>query len=281
MTDRVAFLGLGVMGYPMAGWLARKGHEVTVFNRTAAKAAAWCKTYGGRAAATPAAAAAEADIVFTCVGDDPDLRAVVLGPDGALAGMRAGAIFVDHTTASAGLAREIAAAGVERGIACLDAPVSGGQAGAENGVSGMASILGRVDMCSGAGLVYGARVFSPVQMVLDAELMELIAQFAEGYDFDADTFQLDAIDRVGPAGHFLDQDHTLVHMREFWRETFMDRRNWDTWEKEGRPDPRVAATAKAKEILATHEPDALPDGMEAELDAIMATYEAQALAEAS
>ena len=132
MGEKVAFLGLGVMGYPMAGWLSRKGHDVTVFNRTAAKAQAWVNEHGGKTAATPAAAAQAADFVFTCVGDDPDLRSVVLGTNGALAAMPKGAVFVDHTTASAGVAREIAAAGDKRGIACLDAPVSGGQAGAQN-----------------------------------------------------------------------------------------------------------------------------------------------------
>jgi 3-hydroxyisobutyrate dehydrogenase len=121
------------MGYPMAGWLSRKGHDVTVFNRTATKAHAWAKEHGGKVASTPADAAKAADCVFTCVGDDPDLRSVVLGADGALAAMRKGSVFVDHTTASAGIAREIAAAGDKRGIACLDAPVSGGQAGAQNG----------------------------------------------------------------------------------------------------------------------------------------------------
>ena len=129
----VAFLGLGVMGFPMAGWLARKGHTVTVFNRTAAKAERWCKEYGGRAAATPAAAAQGAEIVFSCLGDDPDLRAVAIGAGGVIAAMQRGAIFCDHTTASADVAREIAAAGRARGVQCLDAPVSGGQAGAENG----------------------------------------------------------------------------------------------------------------------------------------------------
>ena len=133
MGQRVAFLGLGVMGYPMAGWLRRAGHDVTVYNRTAAKAQAWVAEHGGTAAATPAAAVADVDFAFTCVGDDPDVRAVVLGSGGVLAGMRSGAVFVDHTTASADLAREIAAAGRARGIHCLDAPVSGGQAGAEQG----------------------------------------------------------------------------------------------------------------------------------------------------
>jgi 3-hydroxyisobutyrate dehydrogenase-like beta-hydroxyacid dehydrogenase len=133
MTEKVAFIGLGVMGLPMAGWLAKAGHAVTVYNRTRAKAEAWVARHGGRAASTVAEAAAAGDFVFTCVGDDPDLRAVVLGKGGVLDSMRPGGVYVDHTTASADIAREIAAAGNARGIACIDAPVSGGQAGAENG----------------------------------------------------------------------------------------------------------------------------------------------------
>lgn len=131
---KVAFLGLGVMGFPMAGHLAAKGgHEVTVYNRTAAKAAAWAAKFGGRTAATPAAAARDSALVFSCVGDDPDLREITLGADGAFAAMAADAIFVDHTTASAGIARELHAAAAARGVHFIDAPVSGGQAGAENG----------------------------------------------------------------------------------------------------------------------------------------------------
>ncbi|MFO7286684.1 MAG: NAD(P)-dependent oxidoreductase [Gammaproteobacteria bacterium] len=133
MTLHVAFLGLGVMGYPMAGWLSKAGHRVSVYNRTAEKAERWAAEHGGRKAASVAEAVEDADFVFTCVGDDPDVREVVLGPDGALTAMRKGAVLVDHTTASATLAREIAAAGAERGIGCLDAPVSGGQSGAEQG----------------------------------------------------------------------------------------------------------------------------------------------------
>jgi len=130
---KVAFLGLGVMGYPMAGHLARAGHRVTVYNRTSAKAEAWVKEYGGASAATPAAAAAGAEFVFACVGNDDDLRSVVLGEQGAFAGMAAGAIFVDHTTASAEVARELHAAARSSGLHFVDAPVSGGQAGAVNG----------------------------------------------------------------------------------------------------------------------------------------------------
>lgn len=131
---KVVFLGLGVMGYPMAGHLrTRGGHEVTVYNRTGAKANTWVNAFGGRAAPTPREAAADADFVFACVGNDDDLRSVVLGPDGAFAGMKAGAIFVDHTTASAGVARELQEKAAALGLDFLDAPVSGGQAGAENG----------------------------------------------------------------------------------------------------------------------------------------------------
>jgi 3-hydroxyisobutyrate dehydrogenase/2-hydroxy-3-oxopropionate reductase len=129
----VAFLGLGVMGHPMAGHLARAGHRVTVYNRTAAKAAGWVAEYGGESGATPFAAAKHADVVFTCVGNDDDLRAVTTGPEGAFAGMKQGAIFVDHTTSSAAVARELAAAAAEAGLAFIDAPVSGGNVGAEQG----------------------------------------------------------------------------------------------------------------------------------------------------
>ena len=133
MTD-VAFLGLGVMGSPMAGHLAsRGGHKVVVYNRTQAKAAAWVARYGGASAATPREAAAGRDFVLACVGNDHDLRSVVLGPDGAFAGMKNGAIFVDHTTASADVARELHAEAGRLGLGFIDAPVSGGQAGAENG----------------------------------------------------------------------------------------------------------------------------------------------------
>ncbi|MFZ9284561.1 MAG: NAD(P)-dependent oxidoreductase [Burkholderiaceae bacterium] len=131
---RVAFLGLGVMGFPMAGHLARAGHQVTVYNRSAAKAQAWAAEFGGASAATPREAASGADMVFCCVGNDDDLRAVVLGADGAFAGMKAGAVFVDHTTASADVARELYAAGKAQGLHFVDAPVSGGQAGAQNGL---------------------------------------------------------------------------------------------------------------------------------------------------
>jgi 3-hydroxyisobutyrate dehydrogenase len=135
MAASVAWIGLGVMGYPMAGHLAKKGgHPTTVFNRTAAKAEKWVGEFGGKQASSPAAAARGADFVFSCVGADNDLREVTIGPEGAFAQMKPGSVFVDHTTASADVAKELHAKAAERKIGFIDAPVSGGQAGAENGI---------------------------------------------------------------------------------------------------------------------------------------------------
>lgn len=133
MTSSAAFIGLGVMGYPMAGHLVKKGHQVTVYNRTKSKAEAWVKEHGGRFAESPAKAAAGADVVCLCVGNDDDVRGIVYGDHGALAGLAKGAVLVDHTTASATVAREIYKAAKDKGSAFLDAPVSGGEAGAKNG----------------------------------------------------------------------------------------------------------------------------------------------------
>ena len=143
---KIAFLGLGVMGFPMAGHLAKAGHDVTVYNRTAAKAEAWAAKHKGRAAATPAEAARGQDLVLACVGNDNDLRSVVMGDAGAFATMGKGAIFVDHTTASAEIARELDAEARSRGLGFIDAPVSGGQSGAENGQLGI--------MCGGDEATY-------------------------------------------------------------------------------------------------------------------------------
>jgi 3-hydroxyisobutyrate dehydrogenase-like beta-hydroxyacid dehydrogenase len=149
MAERVAFIGLGVMGAPIAAHLARAGHQVTVYNRSAAKATHWVEQHGGAAAATPKAAAADAAAVFVCVGNDDDVRAVTsTAPDGALHGMRAGAVLVDHTTTSATLARELAAAARARGVGFVDAPVSGGQPGAEKGTLTV--------MCGGEARDFGA-----------------------------------------------------------------------------------------------------------------------------
>lgn len=152
---RIAFIGLGVMGFPMAGHLQAKGHDVTVFNRTKAKAEAWTKRHGGKMALTPQSAAADADYVMTCVGNDDDLRQVVLGSDGIFAGMRQGAVAIDHTTASATIARDLDQQAKKRGFSFVDAPVSGGQVGAENGQLGI--------MCGG-----DAEVFAQAKPVLDS-----------------------------------------------------------------------------------------------------------------
>jgi 3-hydroxyisobutyrate dehydrogenase len=151
----VAFLGLGVMGYPMAGHLQSKGHKVTVYNRTAAKAEAWVKEHGGAMAQTPREAAEGAEFVMTCVGNDDDLRSVCTGTDGAFAGMAEGAILVDHTTVSAKVTRELAAAAAGGGLGYVDAPISGGQAGAENGALSV--------MCGGA-----QEDFDKAEPVIDA-----------------------------------------------------------------------------------------------------------------
>ncbi|MCF6368398.1 NAD(P)-dependent oxidoreductase [Rhizobium halophilum] len=153
---KVAFIGLGVMGFPMAGHLKQKGgHDLTVYNRTSAKAEEWVTKFGGAHAQTPAEAARDADFVFTCVGNDDDLRSVTLGETGALAGMKPGAVLVDNTTASAEVARELHEAAKEKGVEFIDAPVSGGQAGAENGVLTV--------MCGG-----DQAVFDRVKAVIDA-----------------------------------------------------------------------------------------------------------------
>ena len=151
---KTAFLGLGVMGYHMAGYLQKTGHDTTVYNRTAAKSEKWVVEFGGSKADTPAAAAESADIVFSCVGNDNDLRSVVMGENGALGGMKSGAIFVDNTTASAEVARELYAAAKERGVSFIDAPVSGGEAGAQNGALTV--------MCGG-----DADAFATAQPVID------------------------------------------------------------------------------------------------------------------
>ena len=143
---KVAFIGLGVMGYPMAGHLQKGGHDVTVYNRSGAKAKQWQAEYGGHTAATPAAAAKDQDIVFCCVGRDSDLREVTLGADGAFGTIKKGGLFVDHTTASASIARELAGEAEKRGFDFVDAPVSGGQAGAVNGKLGI--------MCGGSEAAY-------------------------------------------------------------------------------------------------------------------------------
>ena len=198
---KVAFIGLGVMGYPMAGHLKTKGgHDVTVYNRTGAKAEKWIAEYGGIAAPTPRAAAEGCDFVFCCVGNDDDLRAVTLGADGAFRAMKPGAIFIDNTTASAAIARELAAAAEDAGFSFLDAPVSGGQAGAENGaltvmVGGAPDVYARAEpviscyarMVGLMGPVGSGQLTKMVNQICIAGLVEGLAEgihFARMADLD-------------------------------------------------------------------------------------------------
>jgi 3-hydroxyisobutyrate dehydrogenase-like beta-hydroxyacid dehydrogenase len=192
-SKKLAFIGLGVMGYPMAGHLQRAGHTVTVYNRNAVKAAAWVSEYGGHSAPTPMLAAKNADMVFCCVGNDDDLRSVVLGADGAFAGMSKGAVFVDHTTASANVARELASIALGQGLHFIDAPVSGGQAGAVNGLltimcGGDAAVFSRVAPVAGAmaracTLVGASGAGQLAKMVNQICIAGLVQGLSEGINF--------------------------------------------------------------------------------------------------
>ena len=194
-NGKMAFLGLGVMGFPMAGHLARAGHPIVVYNRTPAKAKQWVEKHGGSAAASPAAAVAGADLVLMCVGNDDDVRAVALGTNGAVAAMRPGSVLVDHTTASANVAREVYAAAKARGIGFLDAPVSGGQAGAENGkltimVGGDADVFERArpalsHYARAVTLLGGPGSGQLTKMVNQICIAGLVQALAEGIDFAA------------------------------------------------------------------------------------------------
>ena len=193
--SKLTFLGLGVMGSPMAGHLVRAGHAVTVYNRTAAKASQWVEQNGGKSAGTPAAAAAGADVVLMCVGNDDDVRTVALGADGALNAMARGTILVDHTTASASVAREVHAAAKARGVGFLDAPVSGGQAGAENGkltimVGGDADAFARAEpilatYAKAVTLMGGPGAGQLTKMVNQICIAGLVQALSEGLNFAA------------------------------------------------------------------------------------------------
>src|SRR5580658_8784467 len=203
---KVAFVGLGVMGYPMAGHLKTKGgHEVTVYNRTAAKAEKWVAQYGGKSAPTPKAAAAGQDFVMACVGNDNDLRQVMLGDDGIFAGVGKDAIVVDHTTASAAIARELHAEAKQRGFDFVDAPVSGGQAGAENGVltvmcGGDAGQLAKmVNQICIAGLVQGLAEGLHFAMKAGLDIEKLIATISKGA---AQSWQMENRYKTMVAGKF-------------------------------------------------------------------------------
>jgi 3-hydroxyisobutyrate dehydrogenase len=190
---KLAFIGLGTMGYPMAGHLARAGHALQVYNRTQNKAAAWVSEYGGTACGTPALAAADADMIFACVGDDADLRAVTTGPQGAFSTLRPGTVFVDHSTTSAGVARELAADAAKRDCHFLDAPISGGQIGAQKGTlsimaGGEAEIFERAKPIMAAygkaiALMGAAGAGQLTKMVNQIAVVGVMQGLAEGIDF--------------------------------------------------------------------------------------------------
>ena len=227
----VAWIGLGVMGAPMAGHLAKGGHAITVYNRTAAKADAWVTAHGGgKTAATPAEAARGADFVFACVGNDDDLRAVTSGPDGAFQTMNAGAIFIDHTTASADVAREVSRAASQRGLHFLDAPVSGGQAGAQNGTltvmtGGDAGAFARAEPVI-AAFARSVRLIGPsgagqltkmVNQIAIAGLVQGLSEaihFAEvaGLDLDA---VMETISKGAAQSWQMDNRWKTMHARQF------------------------------------------------------------------
>jgi 3-hydroxyisobutyrate dehydrogenase len=223
---KVAFLGMGVMGYPMAGHIAAAGHEVTVYNRTVAKAEAWAAQHGGNFCETPAAAAKDADFVFCCVGDDPDVLAVANGPDGAIPVMKQGAVFIDNSTVSADVARQIYEAAKSHGVASLDAPVSGGQAGAENGkltvmVGGDATAFEAalpLMQCYGATVVHMGEAGKGQQtkMVNQICIAGLVQALSEGLNFaqaaGLDTDKLLAAISGGAAQSWqmVNRGHTMV-----------------------------------------------------------------------
>jgi 3-hydroxyisobutyrate dehydrogenase-like beta-hydroxyacid dehydrogenase len=230
MSAKVAFIGLGVMGFPMAGHLKAKGYDVTVYNRTGAKAEEWAKKHGGKSAPTPAAAAKDADFVMTMVGNDDDVLAVTTGKDGVLAGMKKGAILVDHTTASADVARKVFAMAKEKGVDFIDAPVSGGQAGAENGkltvMCGgepapferakpvMDSYARAVTLLGPAG---AGQLTKMVNQVCIAGLLQALSEgiaFAEKAGLDADLV-LDVISKGAAQSWQMENRGKTMHARKF------------------------------------------------------------------
>ena len=228
---KIAFLGLGVMGFPMAGHLVtRGGHQVTVFNRTPTKAKAWADKFGGHAASTPRAAAEGQDFVMACVGNDSDLRAITIGTDGAFAAMNAGAIFVDHTTASAEVARELDSEATKRGLRFIDAPVSGGQAGAESGAltvmcGGSEDAYARAEpviaayarMCKRLGAAGSGQLTKMVNQICIAGLVEALAEgihFAKKAGLDVNTV-VETISKGAAQSWQMDNRHKSMNEGKF------------------------------------------------------------------
>jgi 3-hydroxyisobutyrate dehydrogenase len=228
---KLAFLGLGVMGFPMAGHLVTKGgHEVTVFNRTSSKAKAWAEKFGGRTAATPQAAAEGQDLVMACVGNDDDVRAITIGAGGAFAAMKRGAIFVDHTTASAEVARELEAEATKRGFSFIDAPVSGGQAGAENGAltvmcggseeayaTAAPVIAAYAKMCKRLGPVGSGHLTKMVNQICIAGLVEALSEgihFAKKAGLDVNAV-IETISKGAAQSWQMDNRHKTMNEGKF------------------------------------------------------------------
>ena len=228
--SNVAFLGLGVMGFPMAGHLAKAGHDTVVYNRTAARAANWVEAFGGRSAPTPCEAARDRDLVLACVGNDDDLRSVCLGERGAFAGMREGAVFVDHTTASATVARELAAEAKARGLGFVDGPVSGGQAGAENGkltvmcggepddfARAEPAIAAYARACRLMGPVGAGQLTKMVNQICIAGLVQALSEgirFAEAAGLDPTTV-IDVISKGAAQSWQMENRHATMIARTF------------------------------------------------------------------
>jgi 3-hydroxyisobutyrate dehydrogenase len=228
--SKVAFIGLGVMGFPMAGHLKRAGHDVVVYNRTQARAAKWVETYGGSSAATPREAAAGRDFVLACVGNDQDLRSVTLSQDGAFAGMRGGAVFIDHTTASATIARELDREAKGRDLGFVDAPVSGGQAGAENGrltvmcggdpatYEKAAPVIAAYALsCRHMGPAGSGQLTKMVNQICLAGLVQALAEglrFAEAAELDAQLV-VDVISKGAAQSWQMDNRHQTMIAKKF------------------------------------------------------------------
>jgi 3-hydroxyisobutyrate dehydrogenase len=228
--SKIAFLGLGVMGYPMAGHLKRAGHDVVVYNRTSTKAAKWVDAYRGSSAPTPGEAATGRDLVFACVGNDDDLRSVTLGESGAFAGMRSGAVFVDHTTASATIAREFDREARSRGFGFVDAPVSGGQAGAENGqltvmcgggaddyAKAEPAIAAYARACRLMGSAGAGQLTKMVNQICIAGLVQALSEgirFAEKAELDPELV-IDVISKGAAQSWQMDNRHKTMIARKF------------------------------------------------------------------
>ena len=270
---RVAFVGLGVMGFPMAGYLARAGHDVAIFNRTPARADAWLQKYSGTRASTPGEAAADSEVIFCCVGNDHDVRAVILGEQGILRNARSGSIIVDHTTASAVVAREIHAAAADKNVGFLDAPLSGGQAGAENGqltimVGGDSDVFERAlivmqSYAKACTLIGGPGSGQLAKMVNQICIAGVVQGLAEALHF-AKRAELDVAAVIGAISKGAAQSW---QMENRWQTMIEDRFEFGFAVEWMRKDLRIALE-EAKRNDATLEMTQLVDDFYAEIEGI-------------